>query len=134
VDPARLEGARATEWVAEAPSGRRTRLGAGQAASVLSLDEAGVFRVRAAGAPAGTGVPLAANADPAESDPARVEPAELSRAVTVEGGAPAAAAAPAETRVEREARQGFWWWFLAGVLCLLAAETLLSNRRAPLAR
>jgi hypothetical protein len=135
VDPARLPGLTAAEWVAEAPSGRRTRVGGASEATVVALDEAGVHRVRAAGGPAGTGITVAANPDAAESDPARVPPQTIAQAVTVAGGAVAEAApTPVETRAEREARQGFWWWFLAGALLLLAAETLLSNRRAPIAR
>ncbi|MGZ8377168.1 MAG: hypothetical protein ACXW0Z_07990, partial [Gemmatirosa sp.] len=86
-------------------------------------------------APPGSGRPLAANVDAAESDAARVEPAAIAGAVVDRTGrGPAVASAPVESRIEREARQGFWWWFLAGALLLLAGETLLSNRRAPIAR
>jgi hypothetical protein len=135
VDPARLPGLTGREWVAQAPSGKRLRLGAAGAASVLALDEAGVHRVRAADAPPESGRPLAANVDAAESDAARVEPATIASAVVDRTGrGPALASAPVESRAEREARQGFWWWFLAGALLLLAGETLLSNRRAPIAR
>lgn len=135
VDPARLPGLVGREWVAQAPSGRRVRLGAGDGASVLALEEAGVHRLRAAGAAPGAERPLAANVDPAESDVARVAPAELVAAVVDSTRVrPVASTAAIETRAEREARQGFWWWLLAGALVLLAGETLLSNRRAPIAR
>ncbi|GLC25971.1 BatA domain-containing protein [Roseisolibacter agri] len=136
VDPARLPGLTGSEWVAQAPSGRRVRLGGAGAASVLALDEAGVHQLRATSAAPGSGIPLAANADAAESDVARIEPAAMAAAVvdSARTGAQAAIAPPIETRAEREARQGFWWWFLAGALLLLAGETLLSNRRAPIAR
>jgi hypothetical protein len=54
--------------------------------------------------------------------------------VTVRSAAAAAFTAPTESRSEREARQGFWWYLIAAATVLLAGETLLSNRRAALAR
>ncbi len=136
VDPARLAGLGGTPWVAEPPTGRRIRLGAGVegGASVLALREAGVYRLRSAAAASDVGVPIAANVDPAESDPARVEPTAVAAAVTVRSPTAAVASAPVESRTEREARQGFWWYLIAAATVLLAGETLLSNRRAALAR
>ena len=135
VDPARLVGLGGRGWIAVSPSGVRQRLGA-DGMSVLALREAGIYRVREEAAPVERALSLAANVDPGESDATRIEPAAVARAAmdSTRTGGVVRATAPVETRAEREARQGFWWYLLGAALLLLAGETLLSNRRAALAR
>jgi hypothetical protein len=134
IDPATVSDESAPEWVVETPSGRRQHIGVDGIAGIATLSDPGVYRVRPNGSRDDAGVLLAANVDPAEADPTRIPPAEIAAAVGDGSNAPNAAAAPAESRAEREARQGLWRYVLSALLALLVAETLVANRRPRLAR
>ncbi|MBV9880131.1 MAG: BatA and WFA domain-containing protein [Gemmatirosa sp.] len=132
IDPARVLDRADGEFVVDAPSGRHVRV---VAPALVTMTEAGFYGVRPAGAPVDVAVPVAANVDPAEADPAHVDPATIAAAVAPGASAPnTAAAAPQETRTEREARQSIWWWLLATVALLLAVESIFSNRRRTVRR
>jgi hypothetical protein len=134
IDPATVSEDPAPEWVVETPSGRRQHIGADGIRGLATLSDPGVYRVRPNGSRADAGVLLAANVDPAEADATRIPPAEIAAAVGDGSRAPNAAAAPTESRAEREARQSLWRYFLLVLLALLVAETLVANRRPRLAR
>ncbi|AHG92747.1 double-transmembrane region domain protein (plasmid) [Gemmatirosa kalamazoonensis] len=133
IDPSSVSDDAAPEWVVESPSGRRQHVGADGIPGLATLAEPGVYRVRPNGSRNDAGVLLAANVDPAEADPTRVPPAEIAAAVGDGSNAPVAAA-PAETRAEREARQSLWRYLLIAMLALLVAETVVASRRPRLAR
>ena len=73
---------------------------------------------------------FAVNRDPAEADPASVAPEEIAAAVQ---GAEAAIAEAGEaagslTTDRDKDDQGLWWYLLAGVIGLTAAELFVANR------
>lgn len=111
----------------ETPSGSRVTAGLGAGATALELREPGFYTVRSLG----RNQPLASvavNPDPAESDLAHLDPGELIRAVTPGPLAATTRAATPLTALERERRQGLWWYILLAVLLLLVAETVASDR------
>jgi hypothetical protein len=107
-------------FVVERPGGTRQALGD---ASHLGLSGAGTWTIRRQG----SREPLllvAANTPPSESDPARVNPAGA-----VQPGAPVAAAEAASGEPEERGRgQRLWWFALAAVLALVAAESAVASR------
>ncbi len=110
--------------VLERPDGRREALDQEGPARVR-LDASGFWMVRGA-AERAQALLLAANVPTEESDPARLDPAHLGLAVA--GGVAAAPQTVSGPPVERERRQRLWWFMLASVLVLLAAETVIAQR------
>jgi hypothetical protein len=118
-----------SERAVVSPSGERTEVG-GPNPSFVELMEQGFYEVRAL---VGREEPyiLAVNLDLAESDLSSVEPLEIVAAVTAPPDSPAVANADAGLSIlERERRQSLWWYILFGTFLLLAAESVLANRRS----
>lgn len=127
-----IEAGIGTARAARAPSGARLALDQ-EGGDVLQLDEAGFYEVRTAG---GTATPsvavVASNVDPAEGDRTTMDPRDLVAAVRADG--PSAPGTSASTSVPlgpdvQERSQRLWWYLLCAGAGLLAAETILSNRR-----
>jgi hypothetical protein len=114
--------------VAQAPSGARIQVGGRRGPRSLPLREAGFYEVRPLGADAGSGQAVAVNVDPGEADLAHLDPAELVAAVTKRAAAAQAALASDATPEDAEQHQLLWWYLLAGLVILLAAETVVANR------
>jgi hypothetical protein len=122
---AELEPPDQTELVLEGPDGSRTPLER-DAATPVPLAAAGFYALRPLAG--GTGVPLAANLDPAESDLTQMDRAAFLEATSGlgEGETPVAAAATL-TIEERERRQRLWWYVALAALVVLAAESLVAG-------
>jgi hypothetical protein len=119
----------AAELVLQSPSGKRERLTASGVSHVALLREAGIYELRGAATPAGSGRPIAVNVDLAESDLSRFDPQELVAAVTAPVAVrPGAEAAPPGSPADTERRQTLWWYLLAAALIFLVSETVFSNR------
>jgi hypothetical protein len=73
---------------------------------------------------------VAVNLDPAEANLARIEPEELKTAALAGSARNDAGAGVLDglSREDEERRQTIWWYLLALVAILLAAETVWSNR------
>jgi hypothetical protein len=113
--------------VLEAPDGSRTPLGANQRDPV-PLASAGFYTIRPLAG--GTGMPIAANLDPAESDLATVDRAAFLQATSGVGGAAAPQAGTAAlTTAERERRQRLWWYVALAALAVLIAESAYAGVR-----
>ena len=118
-----------TDLVLESPSGKRTRLSATGPAHLAELHEQGFYELRGSSTAVGSGRPVAVNVDPAESDLSRFDPAELVAALTAANGTTeSAGSANSVLPQDFERRQTIWWYLLFGVLLVMAAETVLSNR------
>jgi hypothetical protein len=95
----------------------------------VTLDELGFYEVRSLAGREEEEASIAVNADPAESDLTALDGEELAGALTFrarwQGGMDLAATL---TPVEKERRQGLWWYLLVAVLLILAAETAIANR------
>lgn len=116
----------AGSWVAVPPGGGRVEIGNG----LLQLDQAGFYEVRPDRDAEGEPFAVAANVDLSESDLASMDPAALVAAVAPAGTSQAQlTGAETPSAEEREQRQSLWWYLLIGAFLLLAAETVLSNRR-----
>jgi len=117
------------ELIVESPSGEREARRVGNIASYVTLDEQGFYQVRAlAGSEEAMGS-VAVNVDPAESDLTPLDAEELASALTYQGGGHGGMDLAATlTPVEKERRQGLWWYLLVAVLLILAAETAIANR------
>ncbi|MBI3789724.1 MAG: VWA domain-containing protein [Gemmatimonadetes bacterium] len=135
--PAELAGVprdAAARWSVIAPGGERWSVGGAALSPTLDLVHAGIHELRPGGNPAARPVLVAANIDPGELDFTPFDPARLVNALLPPGAAPVAAstataqAAELATLAEREARQSTWWYLLAAVALLLAAETWLAWR------
>jgi hypothetical protein len=116
------------------PAGGPVRLPEGVGPHYLNLKDAGFYTMRPPGNDAGRPLAVAVNVDMAESDPATMDSEEISAALaaTVAGegdGAPRSALALQRADIER--RQSVWRLLLVVVLALLAAETVMANRRSP---
>jgi hypothetical protein len=116
------------------PSGDPVRLPEGVGPHYLSLRDAGFYTMRPPGDGAGRPLAVAVNVDMAESDPATMDPEEIGAALAAtvadEGeGGPRSALALQRADIER--RQSLWRLLLVVVLALLAAETVMANRRSP---
>ncbi len=128
-----VEGAGAV--VVLSPSGDRTRREP-QAAGPLAiaLDEGGFWEVREGRSGGRLLATLAANV-PAEEG--RLEPFDPDDLRLATGAVDSAGASPRTadlTPQESERRQGLWWYVLAVVTLLLAAETVVANRRPGMVR
>jgi hypothetical protein len=116
-----------SELVLEAPDGSRTPVPS-DAARPLALPAAGFYTLRPLAG--GTGVPVAANLDPAESDLAQLDRGAFEAAVRGESEDGGRAGTPAGlTLAERERRQRLWWYLALAALLVLATESLLAGVR-----
>ena len=124
---ARDAGAR---WSVLAPSRARITIGGTGASPTLELGEAGIYELRPGGAPEARALLVASNITPSELDFTAFDPVRLTNALLASGsaGAPVGSTALAESLAERESHQSSWWYLLAAVALLLAAETLLAWR------
>ena len=115
--------------VVESPSGARTRLPSANE-GLVAMREQGFYEIRLEGAAKGTGDRVAVNLDPAEANLARIEPEELKTAALAGSARNDAGAGVLDglSREDEERRQTIWWYLLALVAILLAAETVWSNR------
>jgi len=117
------------EVILESPSGEREARLVGDSASYVTLDELGFYEVRSLAGREEEEGSIAVNADPAESDLTALDAEELAGALSFrargQGGMDLAATL---TPVEKERRQGLWWYLLVAVLLILAAETAIANR------
>lgn len=127
VSPDRLAGQEAV--VVVSPSGARDRREIGGEPLAVALQEAGFYEVREA-RPGGRLLDLvAANLDPEEARLEAFDPEDLGVAAgAVDSATAAAALAEVLGPREQEARQGLWWYLLAGLALLLAAEALAGGR------
>ncbi|MEJ2237593.1 MAG: BatA domain-containing protein [Gemmatimonadales bacterium] len=117
------------ELVVESPTGEREARRVGNNASYVVLDERGFYEVRALAGREDALGSVAVNVDPAESDLTPLDAEELASAVTYRGGRQGGMDLAATlTPVEKERRQGLWWYLLVAVLLILVAETAIANR------
>jgi hypothetical protein len=113
----------------ESPSGEREVRRVGSSASYVTLDEQGFYEVRNLAGRDEVVSAVAVNVDAAESDLTRLDAEELASAVTFRaGGQGTMNLAATLTPVEKERRQGLWWYLLVAVLLILVAETAIANR------
>lgn len=118
------------EQVALTPSGRSVPVADTPGHRYLPLDERGFYVVRPPGADPQRPFTLAVNVDLAESSLERMDPQEMVAQITppaAEPGRTTALDAVSLRREDRERRQSFWRYLLAGAFGLLLAETALSN-------
>jgi hypothetical protein len=127
LDLTELEPPEATELVLEAPDGSRTPL-ATDARDPVPLPSAGFYTLRPLAG--GTGVPIAANLDPAESDLTPLDRTAFLEATSGVGeGETSAGTTLGLSAAERERRQRLWWYAALAALVVLAAESLLAGVR-----
>ena len=94
------------------------------------MDEQGFYVVRPPGTDPQRPFTLAVNVDLAESSLERMDPAELVAQITPPPAEPGSGTALNDVslrREDRERRQSFWRYLLAGAFALLLLETALSN-------
>jgi hypothetical protein len=117
------------ELIMESPSGEREVRRVGSSASYVTLDEQGFYEVRNLAGRDEVVSAVAVNVDAAESDLTRLDAEELAGAVTFRAsGQGTMNLAATLTTVEKERRQGLWWYLLVAVLLILVAETAIANR------
>lgn len=125
-----------SDLVAESPSGERTVIRPSEVERPVPLTESGFYVVRPlTGGSDGETAVLAVNPDVAEADLEQLDPEQLLGAIAPRGTATdrAASLAATLTPVERERRQGLWWYLLGAALLLLLAETGVASRLSRLA-
>ena len=120
---------RVTSAVVLSPSGRRTTVGEGGAASSVDVNEQGFYEIRPqGGAASGRPFTLAVNLEAGESDLSAMDAQEFTAGATGRASL-IANAAPTEVRPEEtERRQSVWWFLLLIGFVLLVAESVLANR------
>ena len=119
----------APDLVAISPEDRSIPLKGGERPGFLMLEEQGFYEIRTSGGGEARPPAVAVNIDLAESDLELMDPEELTAAVVSRGSAGSLAEAGSGLGPEdKERRQGFWWYLLAGAFMLLAIETAISNR------
>jgi hypothetical protein len=113
--------------VVEAPDGSRSSIAAGER-NPVPLPNAGFYTIRPLAG--GSGLPIAANLDPAESDLAMLDRTAFLAAMSGagEGEAPAGATLGLTT-AERERRQRLWWYVALAALVVLLAESMYAGVR-----
>ncbi|MSR36096.1 MAG: VWA domain-containing protein [Gemmatimonadetes bacterium] len=116
------------------PAGTPVRLPGGAGPHYLVLQDAGFYTMRPTGDGESRRLAVAVNVDLAESDPATMEDEEITAALaaTVASGDPVGGGGRALElqHADIERRQSIWRLLLAAVLALLAAETVMANRRS----
>ena len=118
------------------PAGDPVRLPGGAGPHYLTLRDAGFYTMRPPGDAQGRPLAVAVNVDMAESDPTTMDPEEVGAALAAtvasgEASTPSSALALQQADIER--RQSIWRLLMVAVVALLAAETLMANRRSPAA-
>lgn len=127
--------ARVSSAVVLSPSGRRTTVGEGGAASSIELTEQGFYEIRPGGGGAsGRPFTLAVNLDAGESDLTAMDTQEFTAGATGRASLVASAAPPDIRPEETERRQSVWWFLLLVGFGLLVAESVLANRLSQRAR
>jgi len=128
LDGASLDNVEAA--IVVAPSGERRRVELSGGPLAVSLEEAGVYQVRAPGVGGDLLASLAANPDPGESDLTGLDPADLATAV----GAPPGSAVPlvdGDPFVPPEHPGSRLWWLLAAAAALImVSENVVAARIA----
>ena len=122
--------AQAGEQVALTPSGSSFPVVDSPGHRYLPLEERGFYVVRPPGTDPQHPFTLAVNVDLVESSLERMDPQELAAQITPPPPAPGtgtALEAVSLRREDRERRQSFWRYLLAGAFALLLLETGLSN-------
>jgi hypothetical protein len=122
------------ERVVMDPAGSSLRLPGGAGPHYLSLQDAGFYTMRPTGDGETRPLAVAVNVDLAESDPATMEGEEITAALaatvaTGDAGSGTGRAVELQ-QADIERRQSIWRLLLAAVLALLAAETVMANRRS----
>ncbi len=125
-----LEG----ERVVIDPTGASVRLPGGAGPHYLVLEDAGFYTMRPPGTDQDRPLAVAVNVDLAESDPATMDGEEVAAALSAtvaEGdGTGGTGGAVDLQRTDIERRQSLWRLLLVAVLALLAAETVMANKRS----
>ncbi|HKJ02262.1 MAG TPA: hypothetical protein VJ997_07400, partial [Longimicrobiales bacterium] len=122
--------AEGAEQVALTPSGSSFPVADTPGHRYLPLDERGFYVVRPPGVDPERPFTLAVNVDLSESSLERMDPTELVAQITPPPATPGSGTAldaVSLRREDRERRQSFWRYLLAGAFALLLAETALSN-------
>jgi len=118
------------EIIVEGPSNRRREVDVTTSDPFVTLAQAGFYSIYPLGRERAS-YPVAVNVDRAESDLAPMDIEAFVAAVTVPDTATASAGtlgSATVTPVDRERRQGMWWFLVVGALALLVVESLWSNR------
>ena len=124
-----LEG----ERVVTDPAGTPVRLPGGAGPHYLNLKDAGFYTMRSLKDGEARPLPVAVNVDLAESDPATMDPEEMGAALAAtvaEGTAGGGGQGMELQRADIERRQSLWRLLLAAVLVLMAAESIMANRKS----
>ncbi len=99
----------------------------------MNLRDAGFYTMRSLKDGEARPLAVAVNVDLAESDPATMDPEEMGAALAAtvaEGAADGGGQAVDLQRADIERRQSLWRLLLAAVLVLLAAESIIANRKS----
>lgn len=128
IGPDQLQGAPGAVVVVN-PSGERTRREPQNGTLAVALEDGGIWEVREGGSGGRLLASLAANVPAEESRLEPFDPEDLRLATGAVDSATAEPPAADLTPEEAERRQGLWWYLLAGVTLLLAAEAVVANRR-----
>jgi hypothetical protein len=117
------------EIVVETPAGGRFAIEPDGDNRTLELEEHGFYLLRTLETADAPKV-IAANPDPVESDLTPLDPEELTGAIAARDAEEQRTAelAAALTPVQKERRQGLWWYILIAALFVLVSETLLAGR------
>jgi hypothetical protein len=124
----------AGERVVIDPAGTPVRLPGGVGPHYLVLQDAGFYSMRPTGSGETRPLAVAVNVDLEESDPVTMEGEEIQAALAATmasgGGVNGSGGGIQLQRADIERRQSLWRLLLAAVLALLAAETVMANRRS----
>ena len=123
-----------TDFVLEAPRGPRAPLGA--LSGTVALDEPGFYTLRALNAERAPQA-VAVNVDPAEADLTPLDVEAFRASIAPVGAGEAGGVGEAGERLsplERERRQGLWWYLVIAAAALALGETFLSNRLPAIGR
>jgi len=118
------------EWVVETPSGHRSATVVDSTGEHLTLRETGFYEVRQLDDARAPPLSIAVNPDATESDITPLDRDALLAAAAPRETAPSLSVAESAglTTVERERRQGLWWYLLLVGFVILGVETVLANR------
>jgi hypothetical protein len=125
-DVVEVDGSSTATLVVEQPDGSREAYRE-RAPARLALRERGFYAVRRAGE-RGTVRLVAANVPAAELDPGRLAPEQLTAAVAPEASRPPVHDGGAVGKSDPGRDQRLWWYLLAAVVALFAAETAVTQR------
>lgn len=120
------------EVIIEGPARWRREVVVGAPDPFVTLAEAGFYAIYPLGRERAS-FPVAVNVNPAESDLAPLDIEAFVAAATApdtSGTSVEASGSEVVTPVDRERRQGIWWFLILGAFALLFVESLWSNRPA----